>query len=343
MKRGQSGLSCVVGVDKPAGMSSHDVVNACRGIFGERRVGHTGTLDPLATGVLPICIGPATRLSSYLTSDSKTYEVRMIFGASTDTDDADGEVLRCAEVPTKLSDSSYAQAMLDSLKGTSMQLPPIYSAVKVNGQKSYDAARKGTIINLQPREIEVFEARLVRIVSSEAITQAKSPYCTLAWDVEFHVSKGTYIRSLVRDLGNHLGCFAYVDQLRRLVCGNVLIDDCISLETLRDIKDRAALDPVRLLDFRIIFCDSDRLQLVKNGGKLSARSEIHEFRRGVLASSLCACTSGIQKSCASPEPGESFSVVGLNKLFAIYEYDGQVQCFKPQCVFQEGISRGSDL
>ncbi|MBQ3106575.1 MAG: tRNA pseudouridine(55) synthase TruB, partial [Eggerthellaceae bacterium] len=161
MKRGSSGLSLVVAVDKPSGMSSHDVVNRCRRIFGEKRVGHTGTLDPLASGVLPICVGPAARLDAYMTNHDKRYVVQVVFGASTDTDDCMGSVLNTGSVPSRLYSEEFATDFVAGLVGKHRQLPPVYSAIKVNGEKACDAARKGRIIDLTPREIEVYDARLV--------------------------------------------------------------------------------------------------------------------------------------------------------------------------------------
>ncbi|WP_278853949.1 tRNA pseudouridine(55) synthase TruB, partial [Gordonibacter pamelaeae] len=185
MKRGDSGLSLVVGVNKPVGMSSHDVVNRCRRIFGERRVGHTGTLDPMATGVLPICVGPATRLDAYLVGHNKHYRVRIAFGAATTTDDAEGEIVRTGDVPARVLDPAFAASFAKGLAGARKQLPPAYSAIKVNGRKACDAARQGTIIDLAPRDIVVHDARLVAV--HEAGDGCELP----SWDVEFHVSKGT--------------------------------------------------------------------------------------------------------------------------------------------------------
>ena len=150
MKRGESGLSLVVGVDKPSGMTSHDVVNRCRRIFGEKRVGHTGTLDPLASGVLPICIGPATRLGAYLTGHDKAYRATIAFGVGTDTDDCEGTVTRTGEAPVEAGDRSFAEQAVEQMLGPQKQMPPAYSAIKVNGKKSYEAAREGHIIELSP-------------------------------------------------------------------------------------------------------------------------------------------------------------------------------------------------
>lgn len=170
MKRGASGLSLVVGVDKPVGMSSHDVVNRCRALFGEKRVGHTGTLDPLASGVLPICVGPATRLAAFLTEHDKHYRVSIAFGVATDTDDAAGEIIRSGEAKAQLRDPSFARAFLEGLKGCHKQLPPVYSAIKVQGEKACDAARKGRIIDLAPRDIEVYDACLEGIIDIAGVS-----------------------------------------------------------------------------------------------------------------------------------------------------------------------------
>ena len=141
MRRGQSEACLVVGVDKPEGMTSHDVVNACRRIFGERRVGHTGTLDPLATGALVVCVGPATRLDAYMVGHDKTYDVRISFGVATDTDDRTGEVLRTAEIPADVCDPDFAASVLLGFLGKQKQMPPAYSAIKKGGVKACDAAR----------------------------------------------------------------------------------------------------------------------------------------------------------------------------------------------------------
>ena len=311
VKRGLSGLSLVVGVNKPAGMSSHDVVNRCRSIFGERRVGHTGTLDPMATGVLPICVGPATRLGAYLTGHDKRYRVSIAFGAGTDTDDAAGTVVRTGEVPD--------------------------SAIKVNGKKSYEAARAGNIIDLAPRDIEVYDARLLGVHEGDG---EELP----SWDVSFEVSKGTYIRSLARDAGVALGCPAHVAALERTELGLLTLEECVSLETLADLKDRAALDPVRLLGVRFSYAQGDLAKKVANGAQLpAAELPLFERRRTTSAIEMCACTAGVRESCEPPRDGELVAVLTDNKLVALYAYDEGRARFETRCVFQTGVSRGRDI
>ena len=199
MKRGDTDLCLVLAVDKPSGMTSHDVVSRARRIFGEKRVGHTGTLDPLASGVLPLCVGPATRLDQFLTGHDKSYVVSVVFGAATDTDDCDGEVIRTGVVPDEVFDPFFASVFVGGLVGKSKQLPPVYSAIKVGGTKACDAARKGRVIDLAPRDIEVYSAELLGIGGADGAEPAR-------WDIAFKVSKGTYIRALARDIGHSLGC-----------------------------------------------------------------------------------------------------------------------------------------
>lgn len=338
MKRGSSGLSLVVGVNKPAGMSSHDVVNRCRAIFEERRVGHTGTLDPMATGVLPICIGPATRLDAYMVGHDKRYRVRIAFGAGTTTDDAEGEVIRTGVAPACVFDASFAAAFVEGLVGARKQMPPAYSAIKVNGKKSYEAARQGTIIDLAPRDIEVHEARLL------AINEAQGDDILPSWDVEFHVSKGTYIRALARDAGVALGCSAHVAALERTQLGLLHLDECLTLEVLSEVKDRAALDPVKLLGSRFVYVDGPLEAAVGNGNALSAgQTMLFERRQATIDGEFCACTAGVRESCSEPRDGESVAVIAGNKLVAMYEYDERRAEYRARCVFQTGVSRGRDL
>lgn len=334
-KRGQSGLSLVVGVDKPTGVTSHDVVSRCRRIFGEKRVGHTGTLDPLASGVLPICIGPATRLDAYMTGHDKSYIVRIVFGAATDTDDCEGEIIREASVPDEVFDPFFAEVFVSSLVGAHKQLPPVYSAIKVDGVKACDAARRGRIINLEPRDIEVHEAKLIAVNGADG---REAP----SWDVVFRVSSGTYIRALARDVGQGVGTCAHVGSLRRTSAGPVTLGDCVSLEALEELKERAALDPVKLLGHRFVFADDRIERLVANGNPLPERLvTLCERRSASPALEMCACTTGVRESCEPACDGELVSVVARNKLAALYRFDAESHRYESRCVFQIGVSRGS--
>lgn len=332
MKRGQSGLSLVIAVDKPSGKTSHDVVDACRKIFGERRVGHTGTLDPLASGVLPICIGNATRLSNYMTQDVKQYVATIAFGTSTTTNDSEGEVIRTASPKAKLFDAAFAKEYLRSILGEQMQIPPAYSAIKIAGKKACDSARKGVMLNLEPRPIEIFEANLLDVRPC-----GQSGF--LEWDVAFKVSKGTYIRSISRDAGNALNCPAHMSALRRTSSGLITLENCVSLEALKKLRCKAAIDPVAILGMRVVFAGEDVKHALEHGNEIPAsKLKTYEYDKQIGG---CGCISNMLKSSTRPHQGELFSIVNGNKLAAIYRFDSEKDCLKAQCVFHNGISRGS--
>ena len=236
MKRYSCGHSFLLGVNKPLGLSSHDVVSCVRRFVGESKVGHAGTLDPAASGVLVIGVGQATRLLGHLTLDDKCYLARITFGSETSTDDAEGEVVRTAPVEGKLADAEYARGVLESLEGEHDQIPPAYSAISVGGTRAYALARKGADVELEARHIAIYDATLVSIDDSDGIS----------WICSFSVSKGTYIRSIARDLGRSLGTAAHLSGLSRTASGTLGLERCISLGELEQDGLSAALD--RMLD-----------------------------------------------------------------------------------------------
>ncbi|MBP3893214.1 MAG: tRNA pseudouridine(55) synthase TruB [Atopobiaceae bacterium] len=241
MRRSESGINCLLAIDKPLGLSSHDVVNRVRRILGERRVGHAGTLDPAASGVLVIGVGQAARLLGMLTLDDKRYDARIAFGAQTSTDDAEGEVVRTAEVPARLAEPAVAEVICASLMGPCDQMPPAYSAISVDGRRAYDRARKGEDVELPVRHVTIYEARLNGVERQDA----------LVWDCSFHVSKGTYIRSIARDLGESLGTASHLCGLRRTASGPIGLSQCVTLEELEAAGPNGVgglfLDPVMAL------------------------------------------------------------------------------------------------
>lgn len=241
MSRGPSAVNALVAVNKPLGLSSHDVVNRVRRALGERRVGHAGTLDPAASGVLVVGIGQATKLLGMLTLDRKAYVAQIEFGSATDTDDAEGEVVRRAPVPSELSDPAFAAEALRGLLGEQDQVPPAYSAISVNGKRAYAMAREGQQVELAARHVTVHGADLVGVEAGEK----------LVWTCSFDVSKGTYVRSLARDLGERLGTCAHLCGLVRTRAGAVGLGDCLTLEQLAEGGAPYAvgrcLDPVALL------------------------------------------------------------------------------------------------
>lgn len=332
MKRGESGLSLLVAVDKPRGMSSHDVVNRVRRIFGEKRVGHTGTLDPLATGVLPVCVGPAAKLDRFMTAHDKRYLVTVSFGYETDTDDSKGVTTVKGDIPTELRDEDTARSLVEGLIGEHDQVPPAYSAVKVDGKRAYQLARSGISQQLEPRRIEVYEATLV------SIEDDPETGCLL-WTVDFSVSKGTYIRSLARDMGRAFKCPAHVSGLRRVKAGNISIEDCTSLETLENLGTEAIIDPVAAVGLRFAFAD-DFAKGVQNGSALpEGFAQLYEPPMMRAEDRYCACTGTLVESGQAPAHGELFCVVVENRLKAIYAYDAEKGLFKPECVFSVGVSR----
>lgn len=223
-RRGATALAGILAIDKPAGMTSHDVVAAVRRATGEGRVGHAGTLDPMATGLLVVLVGAYARLAPYLTAATKSYEATISFGDETDTDDAEGTVVRTEPVCADVMDPRYAKRVLSGFLGTSSQLPPAYSAIKVGGQTAHRAARAGAPLTLEPREIDVTRADLVSIDPSVG-----------SWRVDFTVSKGTYVRALARDIGRACGTAAHLSALSRTASGPLTLADARSLDDVLSV------------------------------------------------------------------------------------------------------------
>ncbi len=238
----------ILNIDKPQGITSHDVVDIIRKIFPNTKVGHTGTLDPLATGVLPICIGKATKLSDQLLCEDKKYSVKMQLGVETDTYDITGKIV-FANVLSY--DEIYIKERIKRFIGKQMQIPPIYSAIKINGKKAYEYARNDENIELKPREIEIFDIDDIKVNLSKR-------------EVKFNVSctKGTYIRSLVHDIGIKLGCGATMTELRRLKTGNFDITGSIDLYEFLKLDYLDMLD--KIITIENLYNDSKKINLDKN-------------------------------------------------------------------------------
>ncbi len=209
-------LDGILNLDKPRGLTSHDVVVRVRTLTGIRRVGHAGTLDPLATGVLLLCIGRATRVSEYLMAGRKTYRARVQLGVTTDTYDVEGQIV--AQAPVKVN-RMQVETALTHFRGLIEQIPPMYSALKHQGTPLHRLARQGIEVERAPRQIEFFRLEL---------TRWEPPECTL----EMACSPGTYVRTLAHDLGQLLGCGACVAKLTRLASGDFALKDAITLEEL---------------------------------------------------------------------------------------------------------------
>lgn len=211
----------IVIVDKPQGWTSQDVTARLRRVFGTRRIGHGGTLDPMATGVLPVFVGRATRAVEFFEHAEKTYETVLRFGITTDTEDMTGTVLTEENVSFT---EEQLQETLAAFRGEILQIPPMYSALKVNGQKLCDLARKGKTVERQPRPITIHELTLVERGENTLRLRVRC-------------SKGTYIRTLCKDIGEKLGCGGCMESLRRVAAGEYTIDEAVPLQTLLDTEE----------------------------------------------------------------------------------------------------------
>ncbi|WP_312183763.1 tRNA pseudouridine(55) synthase TruB [Pantoea sp. CTOTU46764] len=226
-------------LDKHQGASSNDVLQKVKRLFNANKAGHTGALDPLATGMLPVCLGEATKFSQYLLDSDKRYRVIARLGERTDTSDADGNIVETRAITF---DQAALDAALDYFRGDTMQVPTMFSALKYQGRKLYEYAREGITVPREARPIKVFELQFIRWEGDEL-------------ELEIHVSKGTYIRTIIDDLGERLGCGAHVIMLRRLQVARYPIERMVTLEQLQDVaatvnmaetSDYSALDALLL-------------------------------------------------------------------------------------------------
>jgi tRNA pseudouridine55 synthase len=220
-------------LDKPSGITSNDALQQVKRLYFAKKAGHTGSLDPLASGVLPICMGEATKVSAFLLDSDKRYQVRCQLGVRTATADAEGEVLETR--PVCVYSREQVEAVLEEFRGSIEQIPPMYSALKHQGQRLYKLARQGVEVEREPRPVEIYE-----------LTVAGQGEDWL--EISVHCSKGTYVRTLAEDIGNRLGCGAHVSALRRTAVGPYGDDRLLSLETLKALKekDMPAMDALLL-------------------------------------------------------------------------------------------------
>lgn len=212
----------VINIYKPKGMTSHDVVGILRKKLNIKQVGHTGTLDPFAEGVLPVCVGKATRLIEYF-EDDKEYLATVQFGSQTTTYDLEGDITQTSS--TKITQTDLEKA-LEIFQGEILQTPPIYSAIKVNGKKLYEYAREGKEVKIEPRKVTIYK---IELKSFDEIKQQA--------EISIKCSKGTYIRSIANDLGVNLGCFGHLVKLIRTQAGKFLVGNSVQLDDL-DIKNK---------------------------------------------------------------------------------------------------------
>lgn len=251
----------IIIVNKEKKCTSHDVVYKIKKIFGQK-VGHAGTLDPNATGVLPILIGKGTLISKYLIDHDKIYEVTLKLGIKTDTADIEGNILEKREVLKESLDINTVTSVLNSFKGKQMQIPPIYSAIKVNGKKLYEYARKGQSVKIESREIEIYDINLKKIDLENN---------ELLFTV--HSSKGTYIRSLCEDIANKLNTIGFMKELNRVKVGKFTIENAIKIDDIEENKENLGKYFISIEELfalnNSINLDEKKLQLFLNGVNLS--------------------------------------------------------------------------
>lgn len=250
-------------VDKPAGLTSHDVVARVRRIVGERRVGHAGTLDPMATGLLVIAVGPATRLIRFAQGRDKVYAGTVLFGVATDSLDADGEVLARVDVaPMSVEQVNAAAA---TLTGPQRQVPPMVSAVHHQGERLYDIARRGEVVEREARAITV---------SSFVLTPTEDPR---RWDFVVECSVGTYVRVLASDLAERLGTVGHLVALRRLASGEHLVEDALSLEEIAADVPSALAPPLAFVShLERVGLDATQIVAVRHGKRLDVTARDRE-------------------------------------------------------------------
>ena len=220
-------MNGIINVYKEKGYTSHDVVAVLRKIAGQKKIGHTGTLDPDATGVLPVCLGRATKVCDLLTDHDKTYETVLLLGKTTDTQDISGAILK--EQPTDHLNEAEVTKVIESFKGTYDQIPPMYSALKVNGKKLYELAREGKTVERKSRKVTIYQIHIKEIQLPRV-------------RMEVTCSKGTYIRTLCHDIGNRLGTGGCMEELTRTKVGRFELKDSLKLEELSDLAQNGRLE-----------------------------------------------------------------------------------------------------
>lgn len=262
------GMNGIILVDKPCGWTSHDVVGKLRGILRERRIGHSGTLDPMATGLLVVFAGRATRAVEFAEADSKEYIAGLRLGVSTDTQDTTGNVLNtCETLPSK--DELIAAA--NGFLGEISQIPPMYSAIKINGKKLYELARRGEIVERSPRKVTISKLEL--------LGEDKCDYI-----LDIHCSKGTYIRTLCSDIGDKLGCGGCMSSLRRVKAGVFSITQAHTMEQIQAAADLGGLDGI-IIPVDTLFTDKPKLTVnefeekkLRNGNTIKTKSADGTYR-----------------------------------------------------------------
>lgn len=297
----------IINIYKEAGFTSHDVVAKLRGILKQKKIGHTGTLDPEAVGVLPVCLGKGTKVCDLLTDKDKVYEAVMRLGVVTDTQDMTGRILK--ESPVHVTREEL-EAVLSQFLGEYDQIPPMYSALKVQGKKLYELAREGQVIERKPRRVQILGLELLKMEEDGIHVHMR-----------VHCSKGTYIRTLCHDIGERLGCGAAMEKLVRTQVGVFKIKDAMTLAQVEACVQNQQMDSlIRSIDSMFSMWPAGRTdtaidRLLYNGNMLYRKDLVLEEKR-------------------EPESGEKFRVYDSQGQFcAVYVYDGRRRMFKNEKMF----------
>lgn len=298
----------IINVYKEKGYTSHDVVARLRRILGQKKIGHTGTLDPDAEGVLPVCLGKATKVCDLLADKDKTYHAILLLGKTTDTQDISGRVLRESEVTSTIKEVYEA---IQSFKGDYAQVPPMYSALKVNGKRLYELAREGKTVERNAREVQIYEIKIHEIVLPRV-------------SMTISCSKGTYIRTLCHDIGEKLGCGGCMEQLLRTRVGNFYIEDSLKLEEIEVLQGLGQL--------------SEHVAEIDSLFSMYPAVPVKKEYQKMLANGNPLYTRQVEKS-GIPAQGGFVRVYDADGTFyAIYEYLKKENRFRPVKMFYDGSS-----
>lgn len=308
-------INGVINIYKERGFTSHDVVAKLRGILKQKKIGHTGTLDPDAEGVLPVCLGKGTRLCDMLTDHSKVYEVVLLLGQSTDTQDVSGSVLQ--EAPVDVSEEEVREAIM-SFVGPYDQIPPMYSALKVNGQKLCDLARAGKEVERKARPVEIYEIQIEEIHLPRV-------------RMTVSCSKGTYIRTLCHDIGEKLKCHGCMESLLRTRVGQFLLKDSLTLAQVEAYRDENRITEI-VMPVDQVFSDCPALKLTKEAAKLGYNGNPFTSTQALTENDQMVGKS----SDISLDGGKWFRVYDPEGVFiGVYAYDSKRDQFHPEKMFYE--------
>ena len=303
----------LLNIHKEAGWTSNDVVQKLRGIFGQRKIGHTGTLDPDATGVLVVCLGSATKLVELLTDHDKEYIAVCRLGITTDTQDTSGQILETADVSVTEEELRH---VVRGFQGTYDQIPPMYSAIKVDGKRLYELARAGKEVERKARSVTIHAL---------SVPDASHLQTEHVFTMEVRCSKGTYIRTLCHDIGQALGCGAAMAHLTRTAVAGFRLEDAYTMDDLQMLRDRKRLDE-SVLPVDRVFRDLDKLVITDEAGKQAVNGN------AIRLNQLHSFSPENEQDRVEPENlyrnGERFRLYGDdNTFYGIYRYDAKKRVF----------------